>query len=371
VQEQSSFEMGVGLHMRKRIVFTGGGSAGHVILNLALIPSFLKEDWDVSYIGSTNGIERELVSNIKGVTYYPIATGKLRRYFDLKNFKDPLKVLKGTLQSYKIIKKLKPDVIFSKGGFVSVPVIIGGKLNKIPSIIHESDVTPGLANKIAIPFASKVCVTFKDTVHSFKEKDKVIFTGAIVRDEIFKGNVEKGLKNYHFHSNKPVLLIMGGSLGSKKINEMVRVNLNELLNMFQIVHICGKGNVKHSLHQTGYKQVEYLTDELPDVLGMTNLVISRAGSNSIFEFLALKKPMVLIPLTREQSRGDQIINAESFSRAGYAEVLQEEELTKEKFLKTIKDVYDNRDAFIEKMENYEGDFSIQPVLNLIMDVAKR
>jgi UDP-N-acetylglucosamine--N-acetylmuramyl-(pentapeptide) pyrophosphoryl-undecaprenol N-acetylglucosamine transferase len=356
--------------MRQKIVFTGGGSAGHVILNLALIPHFEKEGWEISYIGSKNGIERDLISKVEGVTYYPIDTGKLRRYFDWKNIKDPFNVLKGTIQSYRLIKKLKPNVIFSKGGFVSVPVILGGKLNKIPSIIHESDVTPGLANKIAIPFATKLCVTFKDTIQYIKEKDKVVHTGAIVREEIFKGDLSKGLRSFHFSNSKPVLLIMGGSLGSKKINEMIRVNLKELLEMFQIIHICGKGNNKHSLHQPGYKQFEYLTDELPDVLAMTDLVVTRAGSNSIFEFLALKKPMLLIPLTKEQSRGDQLINAESFRKAGYAEVLQENELTKDVFLKTLKRIYEQRGQYISRMDEYEGDFSISTVLSLIKEVSK-
>lgn len=351
--------------MRKKIVFTGGGSAGHVTLNLALIPFFQKEGWEISYIGSVNGIERELISNVAGVTYYPIATGKLRRYFDWKNIKDPFKVVKGSYQAYRLLKKLKPDIVFSKGGFVSVPVIIASKLNKIPSIIHESDVTPGLANKIAIPFVTKVCVTFKDTISYIKEKEKVVHTGAIVREEMLKGNREIGLKNYHFQSNKPVLLIMGGSLGSKKINEMIRANINELLELFQIVHICGKGNCKHTLYQPGYKQVEYLIDELPDVLAMTDIVVSRAGANSIFEFLALHKPMLLIPLTKEQSRGDQIINADSFRRAGYAEVIQEEQLTTELFLSTIKQVFDNREQYKNKMSEYDGDFSINPIVSLI------
>ncbi|MFZ3588806.1 undecaprenyldiphospho-muramoylpentapeptide beta-N-acetylglucosaminyltransferase [Bacillus sp. DJP31] len=356
--------------MRKRIVFTGGGSAGHVVLNLAIIPYFKKEGWEISYIGSVNGIERDLISKVEGVTYYPIATGKLRRYFDWKNMKDPFRVLKGTHQAYKLLKKLKPDIIFSKGGFVSVPVILAGRLRNIPSIIHESDVTPGLANKLAIPFATKVCVTFKDTVNYIKQKDKVVHTGAVVREEIYKGSVEKGLKNYHFQRNKEVLLIMGGSLGSKKINEMIRANLKDLLEMFQIVHICGKGNLKHSLHQHGYKQVEYVTDELPDVMAMTDIVITRAGSNSIFEFLALKKPMLLIPLTKEQSRGDQIINAESFRKAGYAAVLQEEQLTKDKLMTTIQTIFEKREQYISKMNKYEGDFSIDSVVSLIKEVSK-
>jgi UDP-N-acetylglucosamine--N-acetylmuramyl-(pentapeptide) pyrophosphoryl-undecaprenol N-acetylglucosamine transferase len=356
--------------MRKRIVFTGGGSAGHVTLNLALIPFFQKEGWEVSYIGSKNGIERDLISKVDGVTYYPIETGKLRRYFDWKNIKDPLNVLKGTIQSYRLLKKLKPHVIFSKGGFVSVPVIFGGKLNKIPSIIHESDVTPGLANKIAIPLASKLCITFEDTIQYIKEKDKVVHTGAIVREEIFKGDSSKGLRSFHFTHTKPVMLIMGGSLGSKKINEVIWANLKELLQTFQIVHICGKGNTRHSLHQPGYKQFEYLTDELPDVLAMSDVVVTRAGSNSIFEFLALKKPMLLVPLTKEQSRGDQIVNAESFRKAGYADVIQEEELTKDAFLSRIQTIYSNRDQYISRMDEYEGDFSVQTVLSLIKEVSK-
>jgi UDP-N-acetylglucosamine--N-acetylmuramyl-(pentapeptide) pyrophosphoryl-undecaprenol N-acetylglucosamine transferase len=356
--------------MKKRIVFTGGGTAGHVILNLALIPHFKKEGWEISYIGSISGIERELISKVDGVTYYPISTGKLRRYFDWKNVNDPFKVLKGTYQAYKLLRKLKPSIIFSKGGFVSVPVILAGNLNKIPSIIHESDVTPGLANKIAIPFATKLCVTFEDTVNHIKESSKVVHTGAIVRDEIFKGRKDKGRKDFNFNQTKPVLLIMGGSLGSKKINENVRASLSELLELFQVVHICGKGNIKHSLHQAGYKQVEYLTDELPDVLAMTDIVISRAGSNSIFEFLALKKPMVLIPLTKEQSRGDQIINAESFKKAGYAEVLEEEKLTKQQLVSTLKEVLQNKEVYLQNMENYEGDFSVKPIISLIKDVSR-
>ncbi|WP_246941644.1 undecaprenyldiphospho-muramoylpentapeptide beta-N-acetylglucosaminyltransferase [Bacillus pinisoli] len=356
--------------MSKRIVFTGGGSAGHVTLNLALIPYFKKEGWEISYIGSENGIERELISKVEGVTYYPIATGKLRRYFDLKNLKDPFNVLKGTYQAHRLMKKLRPSIIFSKGGFVSVPVILAGKLNKVSSIIHESDVTPGLANKIAIPFATKVCVTFKDTAHYIKDRHKVVHTGAIVRKEIREGDKEKGRKLYHFHPNKPVLLIMGGSLGSKKINEIIRNSLSELLALFQVVHICGKGNVKHSLHQTGYKQVEYVTDELPDVLAMTDIVVSRAGSNSIFEFLALKKPMILIPLTKEQSRGDQIINAESFRKEGYAEVLQEDTLSKEKLVQTLTDVWKKKEDYLLNMNKYEGDFSTDSIISLIKEVSE-
>ncbi len=356
--------------VKKRIVFTGGGSAGHVTVNLALIPKFLELGWDVSYIGSESGIERELISTLNSVKYYPISTGKLRRYFDVKNFKDPLKVLKGIFQAKSILSNIKPDVIFSKGGFVSVPVVIGAKLNKLPVIIHESDLTPGLANKISIPFATKVCVTFPETISHIPEH-KAVSIGPIVREEILKGKKSEGLKLCDFISVKPVLLIMGGSLGAKRINEAVHNNLDMLVKQFQIVHICGKGNLNPSLARKGYKQFEYVGSELPHLMQMTDIVISRAGSNSIFEFLALKKPMLLIPLSKAQSRGDQILNAESFYKSGFCEVLQEEELTDERFLIEVNDLFLNKDKYIENMMTVTESDSLNNVLSLIQRVGKK
>lgn len=352
----------------RKIIFTGGGSAGHVIVNLALMPKFIEDGWNAYYIGSEKGIEKQLIDNLNNVHYFSIATGKLRRYFDWNNFKDPFKVVKGVYQAYKIIREVKPNVIFSKGGFVSVPVVIGGWLNRIPIIIHESDITPGLANKIAIPFATKVCTTFSETKQGLN-KDKVVYVGAIVREELLRGNADKGLSYCSFSKKKPVLLVMGGSLGAKKINGTIRANLTSLLTDFQIVHICGKGNIDPSLKIEGYKQFEYINQELPHIMAMSDLVVSRAGSNSIFEFLALNKPMLLIPLSKKASRGDQILNAKSFQQAGFSEILLEENLTDKSILEGIYKVYKNKEFYIKNMQKRNKSQPMRKIIKLINNLA--
>jgi UDP-N-acetylglucosamine--N-acetylmuramyl-(pentapeptide) pyrophosphoryl-undecaprenol N-acetylglucosamine transferase len=320
--------------MVRKIVFTGGGSAGHVTPNLALIEKLKKLGWSMEYIGSADGIEKGIVEGT-GVPFHPIASGKLRRYFDLKNFKDPLNVLKGAMQSYRLLKRIKPDVVFSKGGFVSVPVIFGSWLNRIPVIIHESDYTPGLANKISLPLAARVCVTFPETLRHIKG-EKAVCTGLPIREQILQGKALNGLTLCDFHKQKPVLLVVGGSLGAQKINEAVRASLDTLLEQYQIIHICGKGNVSEELQgRRGYKQFEYVSEQLPDLFAASSVVVSRAGSTSIFELLALRKPMLLIPLTLQASRGDQLLNAESFRKQGFARVLFEEDLSPEALVSEI------------------------------------
>lgn len=359
------------MRLNKKIILTGGGSAGHVTVNLALIPKLKEQGWEICYIGSHNGIERELVSQVEDVPYFPISTGKLRRYFDWNNFKDPFKVIKGTLEAYQIIKKEKPSIIFSKGGFVSVPVIIGAWLNGVPTIIHESDMTPGLANKIAMPFATKICVTFPETLNHVKEH-KGVYVGAVVREELKKGNAEKGFAYCQFEKGKPVLLVMGGSLGSKRINDALRANLQTLLSDFQIVHICGKGNVDSQFaNEKGYKQFEYVHEELPHLMAMADIVLSRAGSNSIFEFLTLRKPMLLIPLSKGASRGDQILNARSFQKSGYAEVLLEEDLTNDSLREAIYQLYRDRENYINNMKKSEATDTLNKLLALIEEAQKK
>ncbi len=348
----------------KKITFTGGGSAGHVTPNLAIISRLKEKGWEISYIGSKDGIEKEIIGRTD-VPYYGISTGKLRRYFDLKNFKDPFKVVKGVGDAYFRLRRLKPDVIFSKGGFVSVPVVIAGNLLGTPVFIHESDITPGLANKIAVKFATKVFVTFEEAI-AHLPADKAEHTGSPIREEIFNGSKEKGLEFLGFNANKPVITIMGGSLGSKKINDAVRGSLDHLLDRFQVVHLCGKGNVDSSLTgREGYRQFEYVNEELPDVLAATDLVISRAGSNSIFEFLALRKPMLLIPLSRQASRGDQILNAKSFEKKGFASVLEEEELTSESLLNRVEHLYDNRLEYKDRMHQEAKRNSLDEIIRHI------
>lgn len=349
--------------INKKIILTGGGSSGHVAVNLALIPHLLEQHWSVQYIGSEQGIERKLISGLEDVCYFSISTGKLRRYFDWDNFKDPFKVLKGISQAYRIIRKEKPNVIFSKGGFVSVPVVLAGWLNKVPVIIHESDITPGLANKISSTFATEICTTFPETTQYFRSKH-TRYVGAIVRDELKNGKAAKGLTYCGFTRNKPIILIMGGSLGSKKINEMVWMNLEALLVHFQIVHICGKDQVNHSIHMHGYKQFEYINDELADVMTMADMVVSRAGSNSIFEFLTLRKPMLLIPLSKVVSRGDQILNAKSFKAQGFCEFLEEEELESERFVDIILRLYEKRSDYIINMKKINADHSTSKLIDL-------
>lgn len=351
--------------MLKRIVFTGGGSAGHVTPNLALIAKLDKENnWDISYIGSKNGIEKEIIEKTD-VPYYGISSGKLRRYFDLKNFKDPFKVLNGVRQSYFLLRKLKPNVIFSKGGFVSVPVVIAAKLRHIPVYIHESDITPGLANKIATKFADKVFVTFEEAKKHFPE-NKVVYTGSPVREDILKGEKSKGLSFLGFSSAKPVITIMGGSLGSKTVNKAVRDALDELLKDFQIVHLCGKGNIEKDLEGLpGYLQFEYVSEELPDILAATDLIISRAGSNSIFEWLTLKKPMLLIPLPKTASRGDQILNAQSFEKKGFCAVLYDESLNKDVLIREVHDLHSKNQDYRERMMRYAASNSIDQIIDIL------
>lgn len=355
---------------RKRILFTGGGTAGHVIVNLALIPAFQKDGWEIDYIGSKDGIERKLIEQLEGVAYYPVSTGKLRRYMSKENFKDPFKVMKGTLQAWRIIGKRKPAVIFSKGGFVSVPVLLASKMRGVPAVVHESDFTPGLANKIAMPFAKKILATFPETMQYLPGK-KAVHVGAVIREELFEGNKDAGMRLCDFTGNKPVLLIMGGSAGAAKINESVRASLDELLKAFHVVHICGSGKVDESINKFGYKQFEYVNEELNDIFAMTDFVVSRAGSNAIFEFAALRIPMLLIPLSKGASRGDQIVNAKSFAEKGYARVLEEESLTKDSLIQGILQVKDDAEEIKANMQSYQSGESRDRVIDIIKQLAKK
>ena len=241
----------------KHIVLTGGGTAGHVTPNIAMIPRLKELGYKISYIGSYEGIEKKLIEEL-GIPYYGISSGKLRRYFDVKNFTDPFRVVKGFMEAKKLMKDLKPDVVFSKGGFVTVPVVIAASRKKIPTFIHESDMTPGLANKICIPFATKVCCNFPETVSHLPE-EKAVLTGTPIRQELLTGSREKGLEFTGFSPDKPVILIIGGSLGAAAVNQAVRAVLPELLQDFQVIHLCGKGKIDDSLEGTpGYVQYEYI-----------------------------------------------------------------------------------------------------------------
>ncbi len=353
----------------KHIVFTGGGTAGHVTPNIALFPSVKEAGYEISYIGSYEGIEKELIT-AQGVTYYGISSGKLRRYFDPKNFSDPFKVVKGYFQAKKLLKKIKPNIVFSKGGFVSVPVVLAAKHCKIPCIIHESDITPGLANKLAIPSATKVCANFPETLN-YLPKEKAVLTGSPIRKELFTGNKIKGLDFCGFTANKPVLLVIGGSTGAAAVNNAIRDLLPTLLQKFQIIHLCGKGKTDESYNdRAGYVQFEYINEELKDLFAAADVIVSRAGANAICELLALKKPNVLIPLSAAASRGDQILNAESFERQGFSYVLKEEDVTNETLLSAITEVYENRESFVAAMNESKLNHAIETITSMIVELSK-
>ena len=350
----------------KKIVLTGGGTAGHVTPNIALMPALKEAGYEITYIGSKKGMEKGL-TEATGTKYYGISSGKLRRYFDWKNFSDPFRVMNGFFEAKRILRKIKPDVIFSKGGFVSVPVVLAAKALHIPAVIHESDMTPGLANRIALRGATTVCCNFPETVEKI-QGNRAIWTGTPIRQELFSGDANRGLSFCGFDSanDKPVLLIIGGSQGSVFINNAVRGSLDELLKDFRIIHLCGKGNLDESLkNREGYAQYEFISKELPDLFAAADIIISRAGANAIFELLALKKPNILIPLGLNASRGDQILNARSFEKQGFSKVLEEESVTAELLTDTVRKVYADRDQYILAMEASPSGDSIAKIVNIL------
>lgn len=353
----------------KKIVLTGGGSAGHVTPNIALLPSLRDAGFEITYMGSYDGIEKRLIGDFS-LPYVGISTGKFRRYLDLKNLTDPFRVIKGFSEAKKFLKDYKPNVVFSKGGFVSVPVVRAAASLGIPCIIHESDMTPGLANKMCIPVAKKVCCNFPETLKQLPE-DKCVLTGSPIRSELALGNKLAGLNMCGFSANMPVIMVIGGSLGAANVNKAVREALPKLLTDFQVVHLCGKDKVDNLLLNTpGYKQFEYVKAELKDLFAMADLVISRAGANAICELLALKKPNILIPLPAASSRGDQLLNARSFESQGFSIVISEEDLTTELLADKVHELYFSRQTFRDAMSESGQMDSIKTIMSLILEMAE-
>lgn len=354
----------------KRIVLTGGGTAGHVTPNLALMPGLKRLGYEIFYIGSYNGIERKLIEE-QGIPYYGISSGKLRRYLDIKNFTDPFRVLKGCHEARGLMEQLKPDIVFSKGGFVSVPVVFAAKHFHIPVIIHESDMTPGLANKLSIPCADRVCCNFPETIAHLPE-GKAVLSGSPIRAELMHGSKAEGLSFAGLSGRKPVICIIGGSQGSAAINHAVQSILPKLLSDFQIIHLCGKGNLEQSLTSvSGYAQFEYIKEELKDIYAASDLIISRAGANAICEILALRKPNILIPLPAAASRGDQLLNADSFEKQGFSKVIREETLTDQSLMSAIKEVFANREEYIHTMEQSTQSDGVRIITELITELTPK
>ena len=353
--------------MAKKIVLTGGGTMGHVTPNLALLPHLLEQGYEVHYIGTEKGVEAEKLQAIEGIHYHAVKSGKLRRYFSWQNFTDPFRVIAGAFQSAHLMGKLKPDVCFSKGGFVAVPVVFGAWLHRIPVVCHESDLTPGLANKLCKPFVKKVATTFPECAEALGKKAEMV--GTPLRPELFTGDRSKGLSFLGLKGEKPVLLMMGGSLGAQKVNAALREALPELLKTFEVAHICGKGNLDESLNATpGYAQKEFVSAELPDVFACADLVLSRAGSNALMEFQALARPLLLVPYPKGASRGDQILNAQSLEKRGLCRVLLQENMTAATLTEALLKTWADRDALTAAVKAAPPADGTMRVLEMIEEV---
>lgn len=354
--------------MGKKIVLTGGGTAGHVTPNIALLPYLKEKGYEVIYIGSYDGIEKKLIADY-GVTYYGVSTGKFRRYMDAKNFTDPFRVLKGFGEAHKILKEEKPDVLFSKGGFVSVPVVNAAARMGIPCILHESDLTPGLANKLCVHAADKICCNFPETMQ-YLPKKKAVLTGTPIRDELLTGKAMAGKEFCGFEDDKPVLMVIGGSLGAQSVNEVVREALPKILPYFNVIHVCGKEKMDNlRLDIPGYKQFEYVKGELKDLFALSDIVLSRAGANSICELLALHKPNILVPLSAKSSRGDQILNARSFEQQGFSIVITSEDFDEDILITKIHELYEHRDQYQAKMAGSNQRNATQRIMELIEEAV--
>lgn len=351
-----------------RIILTGGGTAGHITPNIALIPELKSAGFEVHYIGTKEGMERQLIEPL-GIAFHSIHAGKLRRYLDLKNLTDIFRILRGFSEALAVIAKIKPKVVFSKGGFVSSPVVWASWVYRIPVVIHESDITPGLANKLSIPFATKICYTFPET-NKYLPLKKGVLTGLPVRESLLRGDAVKGRQICGFNDNKPVLMVIGGSQGSEVLNNAIRSVLNQITDKFNLCHLCGKNGVDFGLDKiSGYKQFDYVNEDLPHLLALSDLVISRAGATTLFELLALKKPNLLIPLSKQASRGDQILNARSFEKQGFSKVLTEEELNPESLLNSINTLFDSKNKYISAMNGSRINNGIQAILAILQELA--
>lgn len=354
--------------MSKTVVLTGGGTAGHVTPNLAIIPKLKQMGYHIEYIGTKNGIEREIISR-SGLPYHVISAGKLRRYFSLKNFTDPARILAGYMQAKYILKKTKPSVVFSKGGFVSVPVVFAAHKLKIPVVLHESDYTPGLANRLSIPRAQKVCVAFASTLKSIPG-DKGVHTGLPIRAELLKGSKDNALKLCGFSGSKPVLLVMGGSLGAQPINDALDSIMPVLTKRFDVIHIRGREKRVCGFMPCGCKQFGYVDSELADLYAAADIMLSRAGATAVFEILALALPALLVPLSKASSRGDQLLNAQYFMEQGFSHVLPQEALSPDTLLNAIDKLYNDADTLRQRMQRENAADAADTVARVIDDASK-
>lgn len=348
-----------------RILLTGGGTAGHVMPHIALLSELRPHCERIVYIGSQDGIERSIIE--PRLPYYAITTTKLVRGKILKNLFIPFKLIKGVREAKKIIRLERPNVVFSKGGFVALPVVIAARKLKVPVVAHESDLKMGLANKLSRRSASVILTSFEDTAQ--REK-KGVFTGSPMRDELFvdKAAARAGLK---IDTTKPVLVVVGGSLGSRFLNEKIRSELKPLTKKFYVLHVVGSGNLDPRLEGTkDYRQFEF-TKDIGKIYAAADVVVSRAGSNTIFELAALKKPMLLVPLPKGASRGDQVDNAKYFNKNGYANFISEQQLEGEDILPYIEQTYNERESLVKALNKGGFKRGNSQIIEIILNTAKK
>ena len=345
------------------IVLTGGGTAGHIMPNIALIDELKKHFDNIYYIG-TNGMEKDIVKS-NNIPFFEIKAYKFTRKLSPKLFLLPFRVLYSINQAKKVLKKLRPNVIFSKGGYVSIPVAIAGKKLDIPVVTHESDLTLGLANKIIAKYSKFVCLSFYS--EKYKNK-KFVCTGSPIRKEIFSGNAQNVLKNIDFNKNLPNLLFVGGSLGAKAINDFVTFNLDELTKKYNILHITGK-NYPQKTHKN-YKSVPFAPN-IQDYFACADIVISRSGANTIFELCAIEKPMLLIPLPKGNSRGDQVENAKYFEQKHLCYMLEQKDLNIQNLTTYIDKTLKNKQTFIKNMHILSIKNANKRIVDIILSCVKR
>jgi UDP-N-acetylglucosamine--N-acetylmuramyl-(pentapeptide) pyrophosphoryl-undecaprenol N-acetylglucosamine transferase len=328
---------------RRMIVVTGGGTGGHIFPTIAVIGELKRRGYEeILWIGSKNGSEREWAKKV-GVRYHGILAGKLRRYFSLRNFVDLFKVFWGTAQSFFLFCRKKPQIIFSKGGFVSVPPVLASRTFSVPVVTHESDTVPGLATRIISRCATAVCVSFQSTADFFPGRD-VFFTGNPIREVVLQGSAERGVSWLGFEGNLPIVFAVGGSTGASAINETVWKMLEEGDLSFNLVHQCGRGNLNEGLSgRKRYRQFEFLDEQMGDVLQAASVVVSRAGAGALYEIGLLKKASILIPLPLSASRGEQIENARYYEEHGACVVIPQESLTPELLKLEIEELLSGSD----------------------------
>lgn len=347
------------------IVLTGGGTAGHCTPHLALLPHLKKYFEKIYYIGSKNGIEKNIIET-KDIPYFSISCVKFNRSNLLSNVKIPFILYNGIKQAKKILIELKPDVVFSKGGYVSLPTIIAASKLNIPVLTHESDFTLGLANKISSKYCKKILTSFPETAKTIKNG---LFVGSPIRK--FDNSIDRSekLKCFSLSGDKPILLVTGGSQGSKAINGVLRESLSELLPKFDIIHLCGKNNIDKKITKKGYVQLEF-TDKIDYAFDVCTICVSRAGANTLFELLYKKIPCLLIPLPKGNSRGDQVLNAEYFYKKGSVCVLNQDCLTSKSFVNQLNSLYSNRYNIKRNLEENPINDESEKIAKIIFDYAK-